>query len=61
MTAIDLINELKTLPTAERDKVFRWLQEDGLEDLWARSDELMKNSPKVSEEEILSFPRARPS
>ncbi len=29
--------------------------------LWARADALMKDAPKVSEDEILRLPRVRPS
>jgi hypothetical protein len=61
MTATDMIKELKTLSMAEREKVFRWLQDEGLQELWRRADELMKDAPRVSEEAILSLPRARPS
>lgn len=61
MSATDVIEELKVLPSEEREKVFRWLQQDGLGELWRRAGELMKDSPKFSEEEILNSPRVRPA
>jgi len=61
MTATDVIEELKVLPSEEREKVFRWLQQDGLGELWRRADDAMKDAPKFSEEEILKFPRVRPA
>lgn len=61
MSATDVIRELKELPSREREKVLRWLQQQGLKDLWARADALMKDAPKVSEDKILRLPRVRPS
>jgi Mg/Co/Ni transporter MgtE len=61
MSATDVIRELKELPSREREKVLRWLQQQGLKDLWARADALMKDAPRVSEDEILRLPRVRPS
>ena len=61
MSATDVIRELKELPSREREKVLRWLQQQGLKDLWTRADALMKDAPKVSEDEILRLPRVRPS
>jgi len=61
MSATDVIRELKELPAREREKVLRWLQQQGLKDLWARADALMKDAPKVSEDKILRLRRVRPS
>jgi Mg/Co/Ni transporter MgtE len=61
MSATDVIRELKELPSREREKVLRWLQQQGLKDLWARADALMKDAPKLNEDEILRLPRVRPS
>jgi len=36
------------------------LQQQGLKDLWARADALMKDAPKLNEDEILRLPRVRP-
>ena len=52
MSATDVIRELEELPSQEQEKVLRWLQQRGLKDLWTRADALMKDAPKVSEEEI---------
>jgi hypothetical protein len=61
MSATDVIRELEELPSQEQEKVLRWLQQRGLKDLWTRADALMKDAPKVSEDEILRLPRVRPS
>ena len=61
MSATDVIRELEELPSQEREKVLRWLQQRGLKDLWIRADALMKDGPKVSEDEILRLPRISPS
>jgi hypothetical protein len=61
MSATDVIRELEELPSQEQEKVLRWLQQRGLKDLWTRADTLMKDAPKVSEDEILRLPRVRPS
>ena len=61
MSATDVIRELKELPSREREKVLRWLQQQGLKDLWARADAQMKDAPKVSEDKILRLRRVRPS
>ena len=61
MSATDVIRELKELPSREREKVLRWLQQQGLKDLWARADAMMKDAPKLKEDEILRLPRVRPS
>jgi mRNA-degrading endonuclease RelE of RelBE toxin-antitoxin system len=61
MSATDVIRELKELPSREREKVLRWLQKQGLKDLWARADALMKDAPKVSEHKNLRLPRVRSS
>ena len=61
MSATDVIRELKELPSREREKVLRWLQKQGLKDLWARADALMKDAPKVSEDKNLRLPRVRSS
>ena len=61
MSATEVIKELEELPSQEREKVLRWLQQQGLKDLWARADALMKDAPKLNEDEILSLPRVRPS
>ena len=60
MSATDVIKELEELPSQEREKVLRWLQQEGLKDLWRRADELMDDAPKLAEEEILKLPRVRP-
>ena len=51
MSAIEVIKELEELPSQEREKVLRWLQQQGLKDLWARADALMKDAPKLNEDE----------
>jgi len=51
---------LEELPSQEREKVLRWLQQQGFKDLWARADALMKDAPELSEDEILKLPRVRP-
>jgi Mg/Co/Ni transporter MgtE len=61
MSATDVIRELEELPRQEREKVLRWLQQQGFKDLWTRADALMKDAPKASEDEILRLPRVRPS
>ena len=61
MSATDVIKELEELPSQEQEKVLRWLQQRGLKDLWTRADALMKDAPKVNEDEILRLPRVRPS
>jgi hypothetical protein len=61
MSATDVIRELKELPSREREKVLRWLQKQGLKDLWAGADALMRDAPKVSEDKILRLPRVRSS
>jgi hypothetical protein len=33
MSATDVIRELKELPSREREKVLRWLQQQGFKDL----------------------------
>jgi len=60
VSATDVIKELEELPSKEREKVLRWLQQQGLEDLWRRADELMDDAPKPTEDEILKLPRVRP-
>ena len=60
MSATDVIRELEELPSQERERVLRWLQQQGFKDLWTRADALMKDAPKQSEEEILKLPRVRP-
>jgi hypothetical protein len=60
MSAIEVIKELEELPSQEREKVLRWLQQRSLKDLWARADTLMKDAPKLNEDEILRLPRVRP-
>jgi hypothetical protein len=60
MSATEVIKELEELPSHERQKVLRWLQQQGLEDLWPRADAIMKNAPKLNEGEILKLPRVRP-
>ena len=60
MSAIEVIKELEELPSQEREKVLRWLQQQGLKDLWAGADILMKDAPKLNEDEILRLPRVRP-
>jgi hypothetical protein len=61
VSAVDVIKELEELPLQEREKVLRWLQQQGLKDLWLRADELMRGAPRLSEDEILKLPRVRPS
>ena len=61
MSATEVIKELEELPSQEREKVLRWLQQQGFKDLWARADALMKDAPKLNEDEILKLPRVRPS
>jgi hypothetical protein len=61
MSATEVIKELEELPSQEREKVLCWLQQQGLKDLWARADALMKDAPKLNEDEILRLPRVRPS
>jgi hypothetical protein len=56
----EVIKELE-LPSQEREKVLRWLQQQGLKDLWARADALMKDAPKLNEDQILRLPRVGPS
>lgn len=60
MSATEVIRELEELSSQEREKVLRWLQQRGLQDLWDRADALLKDAPKVREEEILKLPRVRP-
>ena len=60
MSATDVIRELQELPWREREKVLRWLQQQGFKDLWASADAVMKNAPKLNEDEILKLPRVRP-
>ena len=59
MSATEVIKELEELPSQEREKVLRWLQQQGLKDLWARADALMKDAAKLNEDEILRLPRVR--
>ena len=61
MSATEVIKELQELPSQEREKVLRWLQQQGLKDLWTRADSMMKDAPKLSEDDILRLPRVRPS
>jgi hypothetical protein len=61
MSATEVIKELEELPSREREKVLRWLQQQGFKDLWTRADALMNDAPKPSEDEILRLPRVRPS
>jgi Mg/Co/Ni transporter MgtE len=61
MSAAQVIKELEELPSQEREKVLRWLQQQGLPMLWQTAGELMKGAPKLTEDEILNLPRARPS
>ena len=61
MNATDVIEEMKTFPTEERQKVLHWLQKEGLQDLWRHVDGIMKDKPKFTEEEILNLPRVRPA
>jgi hypothetical protein len=61
MSATEVIKELEELPSQEREKVLRWLQEQGFKDLWARADVLMNGAPKLNEDDILRLPRVRPS
>ena len=61
MSATDVIRELEELPSQEREKVLRWLQQQGLKDLWARAERLMKDAPELNEDEILRLPRVRSS
>src|SRR4029077_520456 len=60
MSATEVIKELEELPSQEREKVLRWLQQQGFKDLSARADALMKDAPKLNEDEILRLPRVRP-
>jgi hypothetical protein len=60
VSATDVIKELEELPSQEREKVLRWLQQQGLKDLWRRANEVMGDAPKLSDEEILKLPRVRP-
>jgi hypothetical protein len=60
MSATEVIRELEELPSQEREKVLRWLQQRGFKDLWARADAVMKDAPKLKEDEILKLPRVRP-
>jgi hypothetical protein len=60
VSATDVIKELEELPSQEREKVLRWLQQQGLKDLWRRANEVMRDAPKLSDEEILKLPRVRP-
>jgi hypothetical protein len=60
VSATDVIKELEELPSQEREKVFRWVQQQGLKDLWRGADEMMDDAPKLTEEEILKLPRVRP-
>ncbi len=55
MSATEVIKELEELPSQEREKVLRWLQQQGFKDLWARADALMKDAPKLNEDEILNL------
>jgi mRNA-degrading endonuclease RelE of RelBE toxin-antitoxin system len=57
----EVIDELKKLPREERERIYHWLQQDTLRELWGRAKELMKDSPQFTEEEILGFHRVRPS
>ena len=61
VNATEVITELKALPSEERETVYRWLQQDGLHDLWRRAGVLMKDAPRLTEEEILALPRVRPA
>ncbi len=47
MSATEVIKELEELPLQEREKVLRWLQQQGLKDLWSRADALMKDATKT--------------
>ena len=60
VSATDVIKELEELPSQEREKVLRWLQQQGLKDLWRRANEVMDDAPSLTEEEILKLPRVRP-
>jgi hypothetical protein len=46
-SATDVIKELEELPSEGREKVLRWLQQQGVKDLWARADALMKDVPQL--------------
>lgn len=59
MSASEVIEDLKTLPVPEREKVYRWLQRGGLRRLWELADELLPRT-EMTEEEILNLPRVRP-
>ena len=61
MSATEVITELKALPREERETVYRWLQQDGLRDLWRKADALLKDAPRFTEAEILALPRVRPA
>jgi Mg/Co/Ni transporter MgtE len=61
VSATDVIKELEELPSEEREKVLRWLQQQGLKDLWRRANEVMDDAPRLTEEEILKLPRVRPA
>ena len=61
MSATEVIRELGELPSQEREKVLRWLQQQGFKNLWARADALMKDAPRLNEDEILRLRRVRPT
>ena len=61
MSPTEVIRELAELPSQEREKVLGWLQQQSFKNLWARADAVMKDAPKLSEDEILRLPRVRPS
>ena len=60
MSATEVIEVLESLPLEEREKVYSWLKKGKLRDLWRSADKVLKDAPKLSEEEILNLPRVRP-
>jgi hypothetical protein len=60
VSANEVIEELKGLSSDEREKVYRWLQREGLRDLFREADAVLKDAPRPEDEEILNFPRVRP-
>ena len=60
MSATEVIEVLESLPLEEREKVYSWLKKGNLRDLWRSADKVLKDAPKLSEEEILNLPRVRP-
>lgn len=61
MSATEVITVLKEMPLAEREAVYRWLQQEGLGELWRQADAVLRDAPPFTEDEILDLPRVRPA